>query len=141
AELARNPVLRLGLHRLGAYLVARGDPVRGVRDAAALSEVVRSGRTVGFFPEGRRSAAPGLEPFRMGAFVVAARTGAPLVPVTLHGTGTVLPPGRWWPRRAAVTVVVAPPLTAGASDWSGALELRRAAREIITRQRRELARR
>ncbi|MFP4148773.1 MAG: 1-acyl-sn-glycerol-3-phosphate acyltransferase [Nitriliruptoraceae bacterium] len=140
AELARNPVLRIGLRRLGAYLVARGDPARGVRDAQALSGIVRSGRTVGFFPEGRRSAAADLEPFRMGAFVVAARTGAPLVPVTLHGTGTVLPPGRWWPQRGAVTVVVAPPLTAGGSGWSGAVELRRAARGIITRQRRELAR-
>ena len=131
AELAEHPVLALGLRRMHSHLVARGDRVRGVADAEALTEVVRSGRTVVFFPEGRRSPTPGLEPFRMGAFVVAARSGAPVVPVAIRGTRAVLPVGRLLPRRASITVTVMPPVTTEEPGWRGAVELQRAARDRI----------
>lgn len=133
AGLADHPLLRLGLRRMHAYLVGGGDRLRGVADAQALTDTVRGGRTVVFFPEGRRSPAPGLEPFRMGAFLVAARAGAPLVPVALQGTRAVLPVGRSLPRRATVTVTVGPPLTTQDVGWQGAVELQRDARRLILR--------
>jgi 1-acyl-sn-glycerol-3-phosphate acyltransferase len=133
ADLADNPLVRLALRRMHAHLVTRGDRVRGVADAEALAGTVRSGRTVVFFPEGRRSPAPGLEPFRTGAFLVAARSGAPVVPVALRGTRTVLPVGRLLPRHATVTVTVAPPVTTRQDGWQGAVELQREARRLILR--------
>jgi 1-acyl-sn-glycerol-3-phosphate acyltransferase len=131
AGLADNPVLRLGLRRMHAHLVGGGDRARGVADAQALTDTVRAGRTVVFFPEGRRSPAAGLEPFRMGAFLVAARSGAPVVPVALEGTRAVLPVGRMLPRRSTVTVTVGPPVTTREAGWTGAVELQRAARRHI----------
>jgi acyl carrier protein len=131
AGLADNPVLRLGLRRMHAHLVGGGDRARGVADAQALTDAVHAGRTVVFFPEGRRSPAAGLEPFRMGAFLVAARSGAPVVPVALQGTRAVLPVGRMLPRRATVTVTVGPPVTTREAGWTGAVELQRAARRHI----------
>jgi 1-acyl-sn-glycerol-3-phosphate acyltransferase len=133
AGLADNPLVRLGLRRMHAHLVERGDRVRGVADAQALTETVRTGRTVVFFPEGRRSPAPGLEPFQTGAFLVAARSGAPVVPVALHGTRTVLPVGRLLPRRSTVEVTVGPPVTTREPGWQGAMELQREARGLILR--------
>jgi 1-acyl-sn-glycerol-3-phosphate acyltransferase len=131
AALADNPLVRLGLRRLAAHLVARGDRVRGVADAGALTDTVRAGRSVVFFPEGRRSPGPGLEPFRMGAFLVAARSGAPVVPIALQGTRAVLPVGRLLPRRATVTMTVGPPVTTRVTGWRGAVELQREARRVI----------
>lgn len=133
AGLADNPLVRLGLRRMHAHLVGGGDRLRGVADAQALTQTVRAGRTVVFFPEGHRSPAPGLEPFRMGAFLVAARTGVPLVPVALQGTRALLPVGRLLPRRATVTVTVGPPLTTREVGWQGAVELQREARRLILR--------
>lgn len=133
AGLADHPVLGLGLRRMHAHLVSRGDRVRGVADAQALTDTVRAGRTVVFFPEGHRSPTPGLEPFRMGAFLVAARTGAPVVPVAIQGTRAVLPVGRLLPRRATVTVTVGPPLTTQEAGWQGAVALQRAARRLLLR--------
>jgi acyl carrier protein len=133
AGLADNPLVRIGLRRLEAHLVARGDRVRGVTDAEALTDTVRAGRSVVFFPEGHRSVAPGLEPFRMGAFLVAARSGAPVVPVALTGTRAVLPVERLLPRRATVTMTVCPPVTTRETGWRGAVELQREARRVILR--------
>jgi 1-acyl-sn-glycerol-3-phosphate acyltransferase len=133
AGLADNPLLRLGLRRMHAHLVERGDRVRGVADAEALTDAVRAGRTVVFFPEGRRSPALGLEPFRTGAFLVAARSGVPVVPVALRGTRALLPVGRLLPQRSTVTVTVGPPVTTEQAGWEGAVELQREARRLILR--------
>jgi 1-acyl-sn-glycerol-3-phosphate acyltransferase len=133
ADLAEHPVLALGLRRMHAHLVARGDRVRAVADAEALTDTVRAGRSAVFFPEGHRSSAPGLEPFRMGAFLVAARSGAPVVPVAIRGTRAILPVGRLLPRRATVTVTVAPPLTTQEAGWQGAVEMQREARGLLLR--------
>lgn len=133
AVLADHPLLRLGLGRLRAHLVGRGDRVRGVADAEALTDAVRGGHTVVFFPEGRRTPRRGLEPFRMGAFLVAARSGVPVVPVAVRGTRAVLPVGRLLPRRGTVTLTVGSPLVPPRADWQSAVELRRRARHHILR--------
>jgi acyl carrier protein len=133
AGLADHPLLRLVLRRMETHLVGRGDRMRGITDAAALADTVRAGRTVVFFPEGRRTPALGLEPFRMGAFQVAARSGVPVVPVAIRGTRAVLPVGRLLPRRATVTMTVGPPIRTRHAGWQGAVELQRDARRHILR--------
>ena len=46
-------------------------------------QTVRQGWAVVFFPEGTFGREPGLRPFHMGAFVVAAQAGVPVVPLAL----------------------------------------------------------
>jgi acyl carrier protein len=131
--LAGNPLARLFLRRLEVHLVERGDRARGVEDSRALTENLRSGRVVAFFPEGRRSHGVGLEPFRMGAFVVATDAGVPVVPVALRGMRRILPVGRRTPRRGPITVTIAAPVSAAHSGWSGAVGLHAATRTAILR--------
>ncbi|WP_052667583.1 1-acyl-sn-glycerol-3-phosphate acyltransferase [Nitriliruptor alkaliphilus] len=133
ADIADNPLLRLLLRRMHVHLVGRGDRARGVADAEALTDAVRAGRSVVFFPEGRRSPSRGLEPFRTGAFLVAARSGVPVVPVGIRGTRALLPVGRSLPRRSTVTVTVGPPVTTRQDGWQGAAELHHEARRLILR--------
>jgi 1-acyl-sn-glycerol-3-phosphate acyltransferase len=96
-EFARMPVLGFVLRRLGTYFVERVDPARGVEDTRELAAAAGRGETVVFFPEGAFSRAPWLTAFRLGAFVVSAETGAPVVPIVLHGTRSVLREHRWFP--------------------------------------------
>jgi 1-acyl-sn-glycerol-3-phosphate acyltransferase len=131
--VANNPLIRIFVTRLGVRLVARGDRARGLADSRALTDLVRSGRTVVFFPEGRRSTGPGLEPFHMGAFVAAATAEAPVVPVAVRGTRHILPVGRRLPRRGSITVTVRPPVSSGTTGWAGAVELHHATRAAILR--------
>jgi 1-acyl-sn-glycerol-3-phosphate acyltransferase len=129
--LADNPWVRVFLRRLDVRLVPRGDRRGGLAVTEELMGEVRAGRPVVFFPEGRRSTAPGLERFQLGAFTVAAETGVPVVPVALRGTRGLLPVGSRLPRRSSVTVTVEEPVTTEASGWDGAVDLQRATRRAI----------
>ncbi|MBA0747720.1 hypothetical protein Gogos_004610 [Gossypium gossypioides] len=56
-------------------------------------DLVRNGASVFFFPEGTRSKDGKLGDFKKGAFTVAAKTGVPVIPMTLIGTGEIMPAG------------------------------------------------
>jgi acyl carrier protein len=131
--LADNPFVRVFVRRLEAHLIEPGDRVRRLEDSRALTGTVGSGRVVAFFPEGRRSRGVGLEPFHMGAFVVAADAGVPVVPVALRGTRRILPVGRIMPRRGPIRVTIAPAVSAARSGWAGAVEMHAATRAAILR--------
>ena len=40
-----------------------------------------------FFPEGTRSPDKKMLPFKKGAFAMAVKTGTPVIPITINGTG------------------------------------------------------
>jgi len=72
-----------------------GFPVRrgggGSGDLAAARALLASGHDVIVYPEGRRSRDGSLGEFHRGAARLAARAGAPLVPVGISGTHDLLP--------------------------------------------------
>lgn len=133
-ELLKNPFAAIPLRRLDSAFVERFDSARGVEDTRALEARVRCGAALVFFPEGTFRAAPGLLPFRMGAFVVAASSGAPVVPLALAGTRALLPGESLRPRFSALRVWVGAPLQAPDAPgdaWQVALHLRETARAAI----------
>lgn len=133
-SLAKRPFVRWFLSATGTRFVERLDPRTAVEDTRHLVDLVRRSGLLIMFPEGTFSAMPGLLPFRMGAFVIAEQTGAPLIPMALRGTRTFLRDGSWWPRRGGEFVLtVGTALHAASTGWEGALQLRKAAREWILR--------
>ncbi|MDA1133218.1 MAG: AMP-binding protein, partial [Proteobacteria bacterium] len=88
------------LRNLGTLFVDRFDVKQGVDGTAPIRDAVAAGEAVVFFPEGTFGRMPGLLPFRMGAFQVAAATGAPVQPVGLRGLRAMLRSGGWFPRAA-----------------------------------------
>ncbi|MCH7667237.1 MAG: 1-acyl-sn-glycerol-3-phosphate acyltransferase, partial [Acidobacteria bacterium] len=83
------------------------------------------------FPEGTFDRAPGLRPFRLGAFMLAAETGLPVVPVAIRGTRSVLRGDKWFPRKGTISVAIRPPMRAEGSDLAAAAKLRDAVRAEI----------
>lgn len=73
-------------------------------------KMIQKGRNLLIFPEGGRSPDGWGRPHRPGAAFVSQRTGAPVVPVYIDGTGRVLPKGQNWPSRAATAVVFGRPM-------------------------------
>ncbi|MCH8301948.1 MAG: AMP-binding protein [Proteobacteria bacterium] len=124
AELDRQFIPRRFLRRIGTLFVERFDKQRGVADARRTVQMVQTGRSLVFFPEGTFTRMPGLLPFHMGAFVAAAEAGVPLVPVTIRGTRSLLRADSWFPRRAAVRVSVGAPILLEGTDWAVAVKLR-----------------
>ncbi|HYL25075.1 MAG TPA: AMP-binding protein, partial [Burkholderiales bacterium] len=119
------------LRRLGVHFVERAETLQAVEDAREFANAVASGESAIVFPEGTFTRAPGLRPFHMGAFVAAAQSGRPVVPVTLRGTRSVLRDGSWLPRRQPLEVYVHEPLWPKAGDWAAAVQLQSAARRVI----------
>ncbi|MDX1606810.1 MAG: AMP-binding protein, partial [Candidatus Competibacterales bacterium] len=130
-ELADNPLLRWPLVRLGVLFVERFDLQRSAREAERFDAAARAGAALAFFPEGTFTRAPGLLPFRMGAFVTAARNDLPVVPVTLSGTRSVLRGGSWLPRRAPLEVTIDAPIRPEGQDWNAAAVLARRTRMVM----------
>lgn len=110
AELRQQHIAGPFLRRLGAGFVERFDLRRAVQDSEAITALARRGHALLVFPEGTFTAAPGLLPFRLGAFLAAAQTQVPVVPLVLRGSRAALPDGKWRPRRARLEVHVLPPL-------------------------------
>lgn len=133
-ELLRNPLAGIPLRRLGSAFVERFESARGVEDSRRLETRVRDGDSLMFFPEGTFGDAAGLLPFRLGAFVLAAAAGAPVIPVTLTGTRTLLRGESKRPRFSRLAVWVGEPLAPQGAAWEDALRLRDAARRRILMQ-------
>ena len=82
AELFRGRFSRWFIGRLfGAFPVERGKGDTGALDKA--EEIVKSGRLLGIFPEGTRSRDGQLGRAKSGAALIAARTGANILPVCI----------------------------------------------------------
>jgi 1-acyl-sn-glycerol-3-phosphate acyltransferase len=66
-------------------------------------------RVVGIFPEGGRATDGRLGPAKMGAALLATRTGCPVLPTGIRGAHAAMPPGSGWPRPRPVEVVFGEP--------------------------------
>jgi 1-acyl-sn-glycerol-3-phosphate acyltransferase len=130
-ELAGNAFAGALLRRLGAVFVERFEAGQGEVETRKVAAAVASGDSLLIFPEGTFSRIPGLRPFRMGAFVAAARTGAAVVPVAIRGTRSKLRGDGWFPRRGGVEVEAGPPVRPDGEDWAAAVRLRDAVRAGI----------
>ena len=86
-ELEKIPLLNRWMKLLGCVFVKRDDiraSVKALNDATA---IVESGRSFVIFPEGTRYKGEegGAGEFKAGAFRIAIKTGAPVVPVAISG--------------------------------------------------------
>jgi len=131
SEFSRHRLTRLFLERIGTDFVERADREQAVVETRRLVERARHGGRLVIFPEGRLSPVPGLRPFHLGAFVVAATVGCPVVPVAITGTRQMVRPGTRRFRPGEVTVSVGEVITSDEPGWAGALQLRARARAAI----------
>ena len=132
-ELLDSFIPRTYLQHIGTDFVERFDPQQGVASVQQVAASLQAGRCPIFFPEGTFDRMPGLLPFRMGAFVVAAEAGAPVVPVTIRGTRSILRADHWFPRRGAIAVTIGAPILPDGKDWRAAIRLRNTTRAEILR--------
>ncbi|HYM70685.1 MAG TPA: lysophospholipid acyltransferase family protein [bacterium] len=113
AELWRMPGVSLVMRAYGPLAI----PIRrGTVDTTALRRALaalRNGRLLIIFPEGGISPDGRLRPFQRGAALLAARAGAPLVPVAIVGTNEALPLDRMVPRFRRIVVRVGQSITVG----------------------------
>ena len=132
-ELARITPIRIVLQRFGVEFVDRFNGHRGASDVRRITLKSKNGQTIVFFPEGTFTTFEGLQPFRMGAFVTAARANVPVTPVAIRGARRIVRGSNWFPHRGQIDVTIRPPIAPSGEGWQVALDLRDAARLEIAR--------
>jgi 1-acyl-sn-glycerol-3-phosphate acyltransferase len=88
----------------------------GRRSADAIRELIDDGWSLVIYPEGGRSPDGWGQEFKGGAAYLSARTGAPVVPVFIDGTGSIFGKGMKRPKPGRTRVVFGAPLRPGADE-------------------------
>lgn len=114
ASLFHIPFLGWHLKRSGHMPVAQKNPQRAARSLLEAAGHVAQGTPVFVFAEGGRSRDGLVAEFKPGTFLLAIKSGKPVIPVTLNGVRAVLPMHSWDLRPGEVEMVLHAPIpTAG----------------------------
>jgi 1-acyl-sn-glycerol-3-phosphate acyltransferase len=113
-SLMKIPVLGYGM-KLGEFVPVDRD---GRTDAAiesvrAAQQVLQKGFHITTFVEGTRSRDGRMLPFKKGPFYLAKETGAPCIPVSIHGSETLMSKGSLRINPGTVHIAFHPPLYPG----------------------------
>ncbi|MEO6802647.1 MAG: lysophospholipid acyltransferase family protein, partial [Granulicella sp.] len=102
-ELMKIPILGTAM-RMGKFIPVERGSRRDAAQASVLAagDALRSGLHILVYPEGTRSKNGRLSTFKKGPFFLAQQTGAPIIPVAISGTQTMMRKGS-----AAITPGVA----------------------------------
>ncbi len=93
-ELTKVPVWGWLLPTTPHIMIRRAEARDAMKSIERAAEQVRTqDLSVVIFPEGTRSSDGRLQDFKRGGFLLAARTGAPIVPVAISGSINLLPRG------------------------------------------------
>lgn len=101
-ELFKVPVLAQAIKLYGAYPVSRGTADRNAIRAAL--EFLDNGWALGVFLEGTRTTDGRITDPKKGAALLAAKSQAPFLPVSLWGSEQILQPSSSLPRPVPLTI-------------------------------------
>lgn len=110
-ELRKIPIFGTACARMGHIYVQRGDTDSARRSMEDAAERIAAGTTVVFFPEGTRTRDGQLRKFKTGGFRLAIQAQTAILPVSIAGTGGMLPPGAWRFRPGPIRMVVGAPIS------------------------------
>lgn len=123
------PIIGWAMYLTGHVPLRRMDTKSQMECLRHCQKLIKQGVPVFFFPEGTRSRDGKMAKFKRGAFTIAAKAQVPVVPISLIGTGKLMPNGMEGTLRpGAVKVIIHPPLHGNDPD-----ELSDQSRDVISR--------
>jgi len=108
-EIRHWPLVGWLARSSGVFFVRRGEGDRAAQRIALAH--LAAGRPIGIFPEGTRSRDGQLREAKSGVALLAMRSGAPLLPVGISGSGRIFPGRSRWPHRSRVDIHVGEPFS------------------------------
>jgi len=109
-ELFGYPFLGWHLKRSGQIPIEQGDARASLRSLNHASASLRNGTPLVIFPEGGRSPDGHLRDFMGGAFYMAIKAQAPVVPIVLVGTYELLPMNSFYLHPGRVEMIIGEPI-------------------------------
>ncbi len=128
AGVRQVPILGKWNELYGTVFINRGNPREALKAIQKGAERVKEGYSLVIFPEGTRSPDGHVLSFKPGALKLAQKSGAPIVPVTLVNTRTIMVKGSLRIRKANIRVIIGKPIE---SDSDGSVDLAQMIQEQI----------
>lgn len=113
SELFSFAPFGFAIRALGAVPAKREDMQGAAGALKFLLERIQKGESVLLFPEGQRSTDGSLKSLEGGVGLLAAKTGAPVVPAFIHGTFQALPRGSAGYRPVKIDLAFGDPIYIG----------------------------
>jgi 1-acyl-sn-glycerol-3-phosphate acyltransferase len=115
-ELLSYPIVGWHLRRSGQVCIDQQKPSRSIAHIRSAVKSLQSGMPLVIFPEGGRTPDGEIKPFMPGAFYLAIKAQADIVPVVLVGTYELLPMNTYHIKSRPLEMRVGEPIaTAGCS--------------------------
>lgn len=138
-NLGKYPIVERITHTVGVrYIKGRSlDEVSNIYKE--METHLDNGKNVIYFPEGTRHAGDKLLPFKRGAFRLAVKKNAPIVPIVIEGVQQYLPRKSWCfktIKRQNVYMKMLEPLYP--KDFKNEMEMKKYAQEIMQKEKTKL---
>jgi len=130
-ELFRVPLFGGAMRRAGYIPLDRSDGRRALKSMDAAAARIRNGSSVVVFPEGTRTKDGNLLPFKRGGFLLAAKAGVPVVPLTINGSMKINPRNRLELYPGVIRISFAEPVITAAVKGKDKQELMEQVRTAI----------
>lgn len=138
-ELAKIPLFGWQL-KYGPYIIVdRQKPAESIKSIEVSKQRMKKKNfSITIFPEGTRSIDGSIQPFKRGAFHLAAQVGFPIVPVTINGTDKLLPKGKFRMKPGTIEVVFDKPIdTSFIKNKNDEIKLMEDVRNIILKNKKD----
>lgn len=124
-----SPLLGFSCRYLGEVMVEPNNPEATLQRAR---EVLASGASVHFYPEGTRSIDGSMQRFRRGAFELAVELKQEILPIVICDSHTAMPRDAFWFEPYRITLRALPRITPENFDYSqGVVPLMKHCEEIV----------
>ncbi len=109
-EMNRIPILGLAMRCAGFIPIDRTRIKNALRSLASAAKKVKKGLSVVIYPEGTRTKNGTIGSFKRGMLVLAEKSEADIIPVTLSHTFELMPPGQTRVKPGVVDLVIGKPV-------------------------------
>jgi 1-acyl-sn-glycerol-3-phosphate acyltransferase len=130
-ELFAIPVFGQAMKSAGYIEIDRQNHEKAMQslDLAALR--IREGKSVMTFPEGTRSRDGEIKAFKQGLFYLAIQSGVPIVPISIIGSGAIMPKRSLKVKPGKITLVIDKPIPVKGYTLENRQELINRVRQVI----------
>jgi 1-acyl-sn-glycerol-3-phosphate acyltransferase len=130
-ELFNIPIFGAAMRSAGYIEIDRQNREKALQslDEAALR--IREGKSIMTFPEGTRSRSGEIKPFKQGTFHLAIKSGVSIVPVSIIGSGQIMPKRSLKISSGKVKLVIDKPIDVKNYTLENRQELIEAVRNVI----------
>ncbi|MFP2933244.1 lysophospholipid acyltransferase family protein [Pyxidicoccus sp. 3LG] len=131
SQLKWVPLIGWYLALAGHVFVNRTNRSKAIASLDAAAAKIRGGVSIFLYPEGTRSTDGRVLPFKKGPFALALKSRVPVCPVTIEGSGNLMPKSTWNITPGPIRVKIGKPIDTTAFAENDREGLARAVREVI----------